>query len=256
MLCLPDPNTQARSALAEQWASRLAAAFESVTGRRPRPQCLPESSPSAELEDQLWWCASPFSVPPGARLFIGVSSQNLCAAGLGETGLEGARTAWLEVLNRAASGLAQWLSARWGRSVASMAAETVDAQPPSILFSRLELDFGGSRLPLLLAPSDSLERALQESPASAPLNTKTLDLLMEVELPVSLSFGRARLPLRDVLKLTSGSIVELNRAVGEPVELIVNNAVIARGQVVVVEGNYGVKISQIISRQERLRTLR
>jgi flagellar motor switch protein FliN/FliY len=79
---------------------------------------------------------------------------------------------------------------------------------------------------------------------------------MEVELPVSLSFGRARLPLRDVLKLTSGSIVELNRAVGEPVELIVNNAVIARGQVVVVEGNYGVKISHIISRQERLRTLR
>ena len=63
-------------------------------------------------------------------------------------------------------------------------------------------------------------------------------------------------PLRDVIKLTTGSIVELNRAVSEPVEIIVNNCVIARGQVVVVEGNFGVRIKQVISRQERLRTLK
>jgi flagellar motor switch protein FliN/FliY len=83
-----------------------------------------------------------------------------------------------------------------------------------------------------------------------------MDLLMEVELPVSVSFGRAELPLKDVLKLTSGSIVELNRSVNEPVEVIVNNCVIARGEVVVVEGNYGVRIGEIISPQERLRTLK
>jgi flagellar motor switch protein FliN/FliY len=85
--------------------------------------------------------------------------------------------------------------------------------------------------------------------------SKTLALLLEVELPVSVSFGRAQLPLRDVLKLSSGSIVELNRSVTEPVEVIVNNCVIARGEVVVIEGNYGVRINQIISREERLRTL-
>ena len=85
---------------------------------------------------------------------------------------------------------------------------------------------------------------------------RTLDLLMEVELPVSVSFGRAQLPLRDVLKLTSGSIVELNRTISDPVEIIVNNCVIARGEVVVVEGNYGVRIHQVISREERLRTLK
>ncbi len=49
--------------------------------------------------------------------------------------------------------------------------------------------------------------------------------------------------------------MELNRAIGEPVEVIVNNCVIARGEVVVVEGNFGVRIQQVISRQERLRTL-
>ena len=86
-------------------------------------------------------------------------------------------------------------------------------------------------------------------------NSRTLDLLLEVELPVSVSFGRAQLPLKEVLKLNSGSIVELNRSISEPVDLIVNNCVIARGEVVVVEGNYGVRIKQIVSREERLRTL-
>jgi flagellar motor switch protein FliN/FliY len=86
-------------------------------------------------------------------------------------------------------------------------------------------------------------------------NSRTLGLLLEVELPVSVSFGRTQLELKDVLKLNSGSIVELNRSITEPVELIVNNCVIARGEVVVVEGNYGVRIKQIISKEERLRTL-
>jgi flagellar motor switch protein FliN/FliY len=84
---------------------------------------------------------------------------------------------------------------------------------------------------------------------------KNSDLLFDVELPVCVSFGRAYLQLKDVLKLTTGSIVELNRTVSEPVEVIVNNCVIARGEVVVVEGNFGVRIQEVISRQERLRTL-
>lgn len=82
-----------------------------------------------------------------------------------------------------------------------------------------------------------------------------MDLLLDVELPVSVSFGRAQLALKDLLKLTSGSIVELNRTISEPVEVIINNCVIARGEVVVVDGNYGIRIQEIVSRQERLRTL-
>ena len=90
---------------------------------------------------------------------------------------------------------------------------------------------------------------------TGPANSKTFELLLDVELPVSVSFGRAQVPLKDVLKLTTGSIVELNRSILEPVEVIVNNCVIARGEVVVVEGNFGVRIQQVVSRQERLRTL-
>ena len=83
-----------------------------------------------------------------------------------------------------------------------------------------------------------------------------MDSLLEVELPVSISFGKTELPMKDVLQLTTGSIVELNRGVNEPVEVLVNHCLIARGEVVVVEGNYGVRIQQIISRPDRLRSLR
>lgn len=83
-----------------------------------------------------------------------------------------------------------------------------------------------------------------------------MDLLLDVDLPVSISFGKAQLLMKDVLKLTTGSIVELNRSVSEQVEVLVNQCLIARGEVVVVDGNYGVKIQQIVNAEERLRGLR
>jgi flagellar motor switch protein FliN/FliY len=73
-------------------------------------------------------------------------------------------------------------------------------------------------------------------------------------MPVSVSFGRTQMPIKEVLKLTTGSIVELNRALTEPVEVIINDRVIARGEVVVVDGNYGVRILHIVSRQERFQS--
>jgi flagellar motor switch protein FliN/FliY len=95
-----------------------------------------------------------------------------------------------------------------------------------------------------------------EAPEPAPPRSRTMDLLLDVDLPVSISFGKAQLPMKDVLKLTTGSIVELNRGVSEQVEVLVNQCLIARGEVVVIDGNYGVRIQEIVSRQDRLRTLR
>jgi flagellar motor switch protein FliN/FliY len=71
---------------------------------------------------------------------------------------------------------------------------------------------------------------------------------------VSVSFGKTNLQIREVLKLNTGSIVELDRLITDPVEVIVNDCVIARGEVVVVDGNYGVRISQLASREDRLRS--
>src|SRR5690348_7964157 len=86
-------------------------------------------------------------------------------------------------------------------------------------------------------------------------NARNLELLLDVEMPVSISFGRAHLSLKDVFKLTIGSMVELNRAISEPVEVIVNNSVVALGEVVVIDGNFGVRITQVMSKQDRIRSL-
>jgi flagellar motor switch protein FliN/FliY len=122
------------------------------------------------------------------------------------------------------------------------------------------MTLGGAALPplhLCLTPAlrDAIQAGVARAGPKAVAAPGTLDLLLEVELPVSVSFGRAQLPLKDVLKLTAGSIVELNRTVSEPVEVIVNDCVIARGEVVVVDGNYGVRIQEITSREKRLKTL-
>jgi flagellar motor switch protein FliN/FliY len=80
----------------------------------------------------------------------------------------------------------------------------------------------------------------------------TLDRLLDVELSLSVSFGRTSVPVHDILKLSSGSIVELNCRANDLVEIIVNDCMIARGEVVVIEGNYGVRVLEIISRGERM----
>ena len=82
----------------------------------------------------------------------------------------------------------------------------------------------------------------------------TLDLLMDLELPVNISFGKTQMPLQQVLKWTTGSIVELENAVNAPVDIVINNCVIARGEVVSVEGNYGVRVQEIVSRAQRLQS--
>jgi len=72
-----------------------------------------------------------------------------------------------------------------------------------------------------------------------------LDLVMNVELNVTLRFGQRQLTLREVLELTSGSVVELDRQVEEPVELLLNGMVIARGEAVVIDGNYGLRVTEV-----------
>ena len=86
-----------------------------------------------------------------------------------------------------------------------------------------------------------------EDPASF---SKTAALLMDVKLQVRVLFGRAQIRLKDALKLGSGSIVELDRKPDDAVELLVNNRVIARAEVVVVDGCYGIRITEILRRGE------
>jgi flagellar motor switch protein FliN len=85
--------------------------------------------------------------------------------------------------------------------------------------------------------------------------TKNLDILMDVKLPVSIELGRTEMTIHDILDLTAGSVVELNKLAGEPVDLLVNNKVIAKGEVVVVDENFGLRVTSLISPEERIKSL-
>lgn len=79
----------------------------------------------------------------------------------------------------------------------------------------------------------------------AGIDAANLKLVMDVELNVCLRFGQRQLPLREVLELASGSVIELDRMVDEPVELLLDGKLIARGEAVIVDGNYGLRVTEI-----------
>ena len=187
---------------------------------------------------------------------------DVASGGAGAPDLE-ARKTWQEILGQWLALLARSISLLLSREVGC--ADGAEQAPPRNQneWAAIALDLGdGAKPPLVVTFSAPLSALLGDSPGEASIENsaarvpRTMDLLLDVELPVSISFGRTELPLKEVLKLTTGSIVELNRAVNEPVEILVNHCLVARGEVVVVDGNYGVRVQRIVSRQERLRSLR
>jgi flagellar motor switch protein FliN/FliY len=92
------------------------------------------------------------------------------------------------------------------------------------------------------------------SDADAP--GSNLELLLDVELEASIRFGQREMLLKDVLELRPGAVIELARQVDEPAELLVAGRVMARGEVVVIEGNYGLRITEILSPAERYQAIR
>jgi flagellar motor switch protein FliN/FliY len=288
----PTPDPQApdyANWLMEQWTAALAAAIESMTEDRPEVQFAPRGDPATgetgESAGALCWEQGFGGIEPPAmwvtapeKTWLELGGRTLRAAGIEAAEPADARNTYLEILSQSLAAVAQSMGARLRREVAcERGAERKAPGPELYRFTvalrypetELELEAGLSAA-LLSALDGTSNRPAEPAEGNAPRvlaasgtpqtlsspPSKTLDLLMDVDLPVSVSFGRTQLPINEILKLTTGSVVELNRAVSEPVDVIVNNCIVARGEVVVIEGNYGVRIHQIISRQDRLRSLR
>jgi len=94
------------------------------------------------------------------------------------------------------------------------------------------------------------------APGAAPAAQSGLDLILDVPLKVTVELGRTRMQIRDVLELGKGSVVELDKLAGEPVDLLVNGKLIARGEVVVIDENFGVRVTDIVSPAERFSSFR
>jgi flagellar motor switch protein FliN/FliY len=113
------------------------------------------------------------------------------------------------------------------------------------------LGFGGS-----YAMSEQSQVRATQAPDDSGENLekkiRSLDRILDVPMQVSVELGRTRMPIKEVIQLTQGSVIELSKMVGDHLEIFVNQKLIARGEVVVVNEKFGIRISEILSPQERV----
>ena len=172
---------------------------------------------------------------------------------------------WQKVASRVASEL----HARFGE--AKVEVHTCEPQVESgattfvLLVSGLDAN---ASVPLSFSVSTSLAAALTDSSSKdavvsersgeqSPTTGKNpnLDLFLGANLNLTLRFGQRVLSLREVLGLTSGSVIELDREVHEPADLLLGDKLIARGEVVIVDGNYGIRVTEVADTSQRLKTI-
>ena len=91
--------------------------------------------------------------------------------------------------------------------------------------------------------------------ALGPIAPANLDMILDIDLPLSIRFGQTEMTLGELTSLGPGSVIDLGRAPDDPVDVLVHGRLVARGEVVVVSGNYGVRITDVISAADRLRTV-
>jgi flagellar motor switch protein FliN/FliY len=206
--------------------------------------------------------------------------------------LDATQTEGLEELVRQWTGLAaSALKPEFGEVSLQVTLEAA-SQAPTGEATRLQAGDGTRSIAVAMQLDDALVRALEQldprpplesaapSPSSSLLNLElsspavpprqleraspqieellrqgNLELLMDVELAVMLRFGSRQATLREVLDLATGAVLELDREIQEPVDLVLNGRVIARGEVVVVDGNYGLRVIEVASPQQRVNSL-
>lgn len=110
------------------------------------------------------------------------------------------------------------------------------------------------------APQQTAKAAVFDnlSPDSAlsPEAAKNLELVMDIPVQMTVELGRTRMPIRSLLQLAQGSVVELNELAGEPLDVFVNGCLVAQGEVVVVNEKFGIRLTDIITPSERLKKLK
>ncbi len=107
----------------------------------------------------------------------------------------------------------------------------------------------------MTAPVAEVKPAEEKAAANGPKD-RNLNLILDIPLRVTVELGRTKMPVSELLNLTQGSVIELSKLAGEPMEVLVNDKLIARGEAVVVNEKFGVRLTDIISPAERVEQLK
>jgi flagellar motor switch protein FliN/FliY len=109
----------------------------------------------------------------------------------------------------------------------------------------------------LVTPRTAEFEDLSDSKAGGDANREVnLEVILDVPVTLSMEVGRTRIPIRNLLQLNQGSVIELDRAAGEPLDVFVNGTLVAHGEVVVVNEKFGIRLTDVISPAERIKKLK
>lgn len=104
------------------------------------------------------------------------------------------------------------------------------------------------------APMEEFEHDV--APKEIDRNTPELDVILDIPVVISMEVGNTQIPIRNLLQLNQGSVIELDRLAGEPLDVLVNGTLIAHGEVVMVNDKFGIRLTDVISQSERIQRLR
>lgn len=249
----------------ETWVQQFGRTIEIFNSEKPvitwnKVRELPPSQSS----DFLWW-KQEFEGSATFVTWIGAHESTWKAlGGKSDTAdTTDAKETYLEIVNKAQEATAAILSTgvqypfRCQQGVPDHAPES-----PQLLYALIGVKASNMELPaIILAIEPAISNALPKGAGSDSRALQTLsrsavapmlERLMDLELPLSVSLGRTELPIRDVLRVTAGTVIELNQNVGDYVDLVVHGTIVARGEVVSIKGNYGIRIKEVISRKDRI----
>jgi len=211
-------------------------------------------APLAEDNTEAWtWWSGALSTYPGSSFYLGAPGETwekLGRGGSSENDQENASA----LISRC---FAKAVEEHFGNRAAAQDSGSSDAPPSDWTRIAIEIRYPAGEWPAaccVLSPQfeQALGNAEKPQSAGAPLASppermKPSDMLMHVQVPVSVSFGATQIRLKELLSLSAGSVVELDQALHDNVEVRVNDRVIARGEVVAVDGHYGVRVLELVS---------
>jgi flagellar motor switch protein FliN/FliY len=262
-----DRTALASSAMAH-WSEALVSVIESMTGNRPKAES--RVSPSNKLEEGFAWWGQSLSIVEQPCFWIGAPAESWTQLGrliLSALGVDEASDADIEatcrdLMAQTSVTVANQLASQFGESVTS--GDSVPASQPNgagALVFTWSLDAGLMSIEGTAVWAEEFLRrcsSFMSQPAAAPtapetspetpagealqLGGRTVDSMPRLDLRAKFILGRTTLPLREVFKLNVGSVIELDRLVTEPADVMIHGRLLARGQVVIVNGNYGLKI--------------
>jgi flagellar motor switch protein FliN/FliY len=165
---------------------------------------------------------------------------------------------WQGMIRQVAARAAKSASRDAG-AVVSIGNVSMVRPPAGLTFTGYEIRFGEIAAPAAFADQTQTvtEAKAPASPAAeAALPVRGVELLLDVELDASLRFGSREMPLSDVLELGPGDVVQLERHVSDPVDLVVGDKIVARGEVVLVNGNFGLRVTEVAEPRKSLESIR